>query len=498
MKKVFLSAITLLFSVIMFAGCVNIGGETGDNTGGGNGGGTGGGTTTSVLKNFSEFFNTTVTARYNDQVTQVLDHTGQYESFTDLLDRQIEVLAQDILFRLFITYGKQDNGQWLPINYTNYNQPSYVITENIIGNGNYNLNGNYALIDTHSIISIPDSYDSNSPVYLLANGSSAKYEIDRATYFLNDPATYAFLLYDNYPSNLFRNKFYLQDSISGSYRTSNNQVDYDYNTAWNWDYSSANISTSDSASVAFNKFINTYKSTFKTAIANLLATNNHTGLNYSTALNRINHLGFNVQNKNSITNYILNEIIGEYNVNADTNTYKPYGAYEVLSPSNDTTYPEIFKKYKAYEIVVSSIANTAFNNTFYNTNTSLYVERANKLDEKQSNIMYTSLSDKNYISVQFRPSKQINLTKLEITVNGVEKTSLNAVKYSVYSSTTSSVATDRSVSLGNSMSTATTHKITLDFSTLTTRTINSNGYIIVNFNVDTSKIFSLTINGYYS
>jgi len=497
MKKSLLVVITVLFSAILLTSCINNGETNSDNSGNSNGGNP----NSLVLKKFSEFFNTTVTAKYNDRVTQVLDHTGQYESFTSLLDRQIEVLAQDLLFRLFITYGKQDNTQWLPTNYTNHNQKAYLITENIIGNGNYKSSGNYALIDTHSIIIKPEAYNYDYPKYILSNGEDVTKYTHIAQYHINEVAPYASIFYLGvWRPSLMDSLFSFEDSIDGYYGVGytsgyNLYRTQDINIAWQWDYNGASIDLMDTTIDAFSKYLDAYKQPFKTAIANILAINYHTGLDYITALEKIGHLGYRDVDKVNILNFVQNEIIGESQFSSDKD-YKP--DFDILSSLNYNTITDYNRRYKAYSIIVPSIVETAFNNTFYGTNTSLYVERSSRFEEKQNGIVYTSLGDLNYSSILIKPSKQINLTKLELTINGVNRTQINSVKYSVYSSSSNLIASNLLATIGDSTFDSSTHKITIDLSKLNTKTIDSNGYITIYFDIDISIMFSVTIDGYFS
>ena len=298
------------------------------------------------------------------------------QTFNDMIKRQIDVLAQDILFRLVAVYGNPGTGAHTSTSYSNHSEHAYTLNDNIITQNNYEYNG-MAFVSYHDIILKPSWYDSSEPVYLLHNEQTAKSQIDSSQYYVTDPATYAFLLYNaSYSSNLFRNKFYLQDSIIGSYKISDSQsaLDYDYNIAWNWDYSGTGIVEGENHESLYTKYMIAYFNKLKYAIASILAYGedgilNGTNINYDVneyndMISEIDHIGYLQNDRENITTFVLEEVIGASVVNDDTNLYKPEGSYEILNPTNESTYPELYKKYKAYEVLVPNMLERAFLNSF--------------------------------------------------------------------------------------------------------------------------------------
>ena len=63
------------------------------------------------IADFSDFFKGYVVLTNGDNSFKVYDEsTGAEVTFNDLLDRQIDVLAEDVLYRLYLTYGSLTYG----------------------------------------------------------------------------------------------------------------------------------------------------------------------------------------------------------------------------------------------------------------------------------------------------------------------------------------------------------------------------------------------------
>ncbi len=475
-EKYIFSVLAFLFVLVILTGCT----FSDESTDGNNN------TNPSTIQSFTNYFSPSVQTVYNDVATTVPDHNGIAQSFSALVERQIDVFVQDVLFRLVAVYGKHASSSWLneSINYTNYYEYAFMINDNVFTDDLYSLNNNYAMVSLHNVISKPNTYSGTTPIYNLQGGGTANdNDYYNATYYLNDLATYAYGFrggswVNNVLGQITTNFF---NTIGGV---------NDANLEWNWNYAEPGITLSDSQENTFIKFYNHYSNTFKTAVANLLATGNSSGLPYSTAINRITHLGFNATDKDKLQNYVLNTIIGNYNLIQDRD-YKP--SFNILTVNNVSSLTNNNKKYKAYDIIIPALLAQAFNNTFYNTDTSLYITRENNLDTKNSTLTYSNIGTRNFVSVKIVPIKEISLTRLELTVLGssITRNDLNNIKYSVYKDGTM-LADNLSTSVNSS------NVITLSFSGYNTQTISSTGYIIINFNIDASKTFNLTFDGYYS
>jgi hypothetical protein len=236
-----------------------------------------------------------------DNIT-VNDVNGSETQFNILLNRQIETLTKDILYRLNAVYGigaiatDDDYEDYLGNSYSLMSEPynAYI--------------GNYYLIDK------PSNFYENAPVYYYENGT----EINQTLPIINDSNVYShyisngtWMIGDQYGNPL---TYFLRNinTINGGYEWDINNVRFSnttINSLYSWEWSTY-YSGNEFNQAAFDKL--------KEDIASLLAKGvvDET-LTYDNALNQIDHLGYLKNDRKLIEDYVLNEIIGENNVDQD-------------------------------------------------------------------------------------------------------------------------------------------------------------------------------------
>lgn len=391
--------LVLGLSFFAFAGCNNVpsaetagGVSSGENTDGGS-------TEQPVapeLKNMSYYFSG-VKAEYLKN--EIKNENNSIVDFNDLLDRQIDVLAQDLIYRLTYVYGYGE---------TNHNRNNVSLELKNFDNQNYNLNGNNAIVDFEKlIIDLTVTNDSLVEVNLNnVDGFQHSVLIINSTNNILMRAT-AF----NLVGAINGNNMAITD-LDGAKLLSNNS-----NKSWLMTSSPSNYETY----CVYNK------ETIKLGIAQILADNKTTS-NYDELLSSINNLGYNDKQKDEIVNYIYKNVIGENLVNKD-NEYEQYfinnhsglinsASLSAINADSNFTNEDSARFYKGYNIVIPAIVEQALNNTFENTETSIYPV-LNRM-AVESTVNADGFSDaKKYSSVLLMPKTNAPTTKLIVNLEGV-------------------------------------------------------------------------------
>ncbi len=316
--------------------------------------------------------------------------TGTIKQFNELLDRQIDVLATDILYRLSVVYGNGYNTTDVLFNLS----PSY------------SYSGDNAEVDGKNIILPQINGDYYSESYQrIGTLESMSPIIDDAGYF-------AHALRGGYWSEPISGFFNNTHTIAGGHFWDVDSEKFDsdlgLNTsyAWNWNYTGTGIDHTSTNKV-FENYINAYKENLKSAIAQILASPENATPNinyhndYKNYLNDINYLGFTAGDRQKIENFVLNEVIGTYNINSDEAIYNSVVSVlggNVLSPStiNETFLEtEELHYYKAYKTLVPKMLERAFSNTFggKEVNRIVYDNLGNPVKNEQGKVQYSSLDE---------------------------------------------------------------------------------------------------------
>lgn len=385
--------LVLGLSFFAFAGCNNV--PSAETTGGvSSGENTDGGSTEQPvapeLKNMSYYFSG-VKAEYLKN--EIKNENNSIVDFNDLLDRQIEVLTEDVLYRLYLTYGSITYGT------------SSKYQDKVLYNENYSKDGlfakvlkNYALTKEEIQSTIPVNYD-NIMCYqqVIKTGGGSSYKINSTAFIMLEDAILG--EYSEYDSDARALKSSAPDF-----------VDYYDPTPYKWAYSN---NAED-----FTSWYNNYKESLKLEIAKALY-DETTNLSYEEILNGINYLGYNASFATKLENIIYKVIIGENLVDRDLEIYNTLTETDKTSPKNWSDESEISKHfYKGYNIVIPAIVEQALNNTFENTETSIYPV-LNRM-AVESTVNADGFADaKKYSSVLLMPKTNAPTTKLIVNLEGV-------------------------------------------------------------------------------
>lgn len=443
-------------------------------------------------KHVTDYFNSTLKTKYYISNNNVTDQSGTSRSFTDLVERQIDVLANDILYRLVAVYGAGTEG--LTTETGKYGEPAFGLVDPITGN--IFTNGNKkALISNYELIAIPYYADSYSTLYKYLDNSNVTYSNSR----LNEAVSYAMLL----RSGIYRTEELLTtnlsniNAINGGYYWDetasfgnggfNKALGFNENLNWNWNYDRLDIDVTTSASDIYSKYKDEYLTIFKTAIANILLSGNTTGKNYATAVNEIERLGYNETDKTKIKNFVLNEIIGSSLISGDNNR-KP----SVNTLTSETSLSEEEHYYKAYSLLVPEIVSRAFQNTFNDTSMSFWLNSQKTVLSAETNTSINSLTNKNFTSIKLVSKANTPLTKLTFSINGIALSNLT-LTYTLYKNATTTISGAVNKTITNNSS----GNFVLDLSAFNSQKLSADGFIEIKFANNTNSGFNVTFTGYY-
>lgn len=289
--------------------------------------------TAPVLQSIDNSFNK---ARASYSTNEILNENGTKKTFSELLDRQFDVLAEDILYRLYVTYGENTYGT------------NSEFGDLILNNGGYSVNGNNAKVIKSNIVTNNhehSNYHNSSSGVIFSN--------------IDCPYCYQVNLLGEQTRLTTNYYLYVGEAITGNYH--------------NWDsvIRALNSSNADEYKWQFNdysKWNTEYREQFKLALAKIVYGNEETNLGYSDLLNKINHLGFSAEDGEKIVNYINNSVIGSNLIEEILRIYNKFTEDDKINIKRWTAEDEIDKHYyKGYNIVVPAIVNQALNNTFDGT-----------------------------------------------------------------------------------------------------------------------------------
>lgn len=342
----------------------------------------------------------------NDEFEVQDEATGSKVKFNALLDRQFDVLAQDILYRLTYVYG--------------YNGTTHNRTDNAKytlqnGNSDYKLNNHNAVVDSNKLL-FTEEKETTENSNTESDNELGAFELDNIKDFQK-----SLIVLDPNLNNILLNytAFDLTGSIEGRNMKIKNQYgshifDKNENKHWNW-YSSGNSTFSDLAS---NDNINKMKMAVAQIVAGKTVDGNYTSVEYNKLLSSMDYLGYlkssfiykeNNVEYNKLVKFINSNIIGDDLINKDndymfilnlmknnniidenvvvkiknaldTGSVQINGKnYEISNGTitiNSKEYGFSFidnpRLFKGYSTVIPAIVNQALNNTFESTETSLY------------------------------------------------------------------------------------------------------------------------------
>lgn len=341
---------------------------------------------------------------------KIVDADGTEKSFNEILDRQIDLLAQDILYRLTYVYG--------------YNQTTHNRSENAkftLKNGanNFTYQGNNAVVNSNTLLAAKqDSVTELTSVNIADINDFQK----------------SIVILDSDNILLHSSAFDLSGAIEGR----NMQLKKQYGSCvlgkadskqWNW-YSNENSTYSDFATKAN---INKMKMAIAQVEANKAADGNYSEAAYNTALAEIGALGFDGFDSAKLVKFIKTNVIGDSLVNkddeyADTINQKYRGTIDVESikaMNNDSAYTNTDspRLYKGYSMVLPAIVSQAIGNTFENTTQKIY-PAMNRYAVQSFETLNGANTAQKYASIVLMPKTEISATKLAIKIKGASNVSV--------------------------------------------------------------------------
>ena len=343
---------------------------------------------------------------------KITDADGTAKSFNEILDRQIDLLAQDILYRLTYVYG--------------YNQATHNRTQNAKytlknGENDFSYQGNNAAVDSNKLLALTDSVTDLRTVTINNIDDFQK-------------SLQIFAINKNYLLN--KNYINISGSIEGRFMSLDDSGitpelvgRSNYNFAWNW-YSDANSTYSEFAT---QSNVNKMKMAIAQVAANKAADGNYSEAAYNTALAEIGALGFDGFDNAKLVKFIKSNVIGDSLVNkddeyADTINQKYRGTIDVESikaMNNDSAYTNTDnpRLYKGYSMVLPAIVSQAIGNTFENTTQKIY-PAMNRYAVQSFETLNGANTPQKYASIVLMPKTEISATKLALKIKGANNVSV--------------------------------------------------------------------------
>lgn len=343
---------------------------------------------------------------------KIVDADGTEKSFNEILDRQFDLLAQDILYRLTYVYG--------------YNQTTHNRSENAkftLKNGanNFTYQGNNAVVNSNTLLAAEQEGVTELTSINIADINDFQKSIiviQKKNYMLQYNAL-------NLSGAIEGRYLRLEEDVSAATLVST----ADENMKWGW-YSNGNSTYSEFAT---KNNIDKMKMAIAQVAANKAADGNYSEAAYNTALAEIGALGFDGFDSAKLVKFIKSNVIGDSLVNkddeyADTINQKYRGTIDVESikaMNNDSAYTNTDspRLYKGYSMVVPAIVNQAIGNTFENTTHKIYPAMNRYAVQSFENLNGANTAQK-YASIVLMPKTEISATKLAIKIKGASNVSV--------------------------------------------------------------------------
>ena len=338
---------------------------------------------------------------------KIVDADGTEKSFNEILDRQIDLLAQDILYRLTYVYG--------------YNQTTHNRSENAkftLKNGekDFSYQGNNAVVNSNTLLAAQQESVTKLRVVNIDDIADFQKSIDLTSgmnFLLRNDAL-------NLSGAIEGRYLQLEEGFSAATLVST----ADESMKWNW-YSDANSTYSEFATKN-----NIDK--MKMAIAQTLAgeTVNGNFATYQTTLAKINALGYENFDSEKLVNFIKSNVIGDSLVEKDDEYASEFKTkYNGIIDSAcinsinknivfvDDTCNDSPRLYKGYSMVLSAIVSQAIGNTFENTTQKIY-PAMNRYAVQSFETLNGANTPQKYASIVLMPKAEISATKLAIKIKG--------------------------------------------------------------------------------
>lgn len=340
----------------------------------------------------------------------IADADGTAKSFNEILDRQFDLLAQDILYRLTYVYG--------------YNQTTHNRTQNAKftlknGENDFSYQGNNAVVNSNTLLAAQQESVTELRVVNIDDIADFQKSIDLTSgmnFLLRNDAL-------NLSGAIEGRYLQLEEGFSAATLVST----ADESMKWNW-YSNANSTYSEFATKN-----NIDK--MKAAIAQTLAgeTVNGNFATYQTTLAKINALGYENFDSEKLVNFIKSNVIGETLVNKDDEYASEFktkyngiiDAACIKSINKNTVFVDDTytcydspRLYKGYSMVLPAIVSQAIGNTFENTTQKIYPAMNRYAVQSFDNLSAVADTAQAYNSIVLMPKTEISATKLALKIKG--------------------------------------------------------------------------------
>lgn len=368
--------------------------------------------TTPDLKEISAYFSGVKIAENKQSITD----NGTNKTFNEILDRQFSVLAEDILYRLYVTYGKNTHGK-----HSRFGDLT-------LNDGNYAFNGNSAIVvknkiltDTENHTTLKHTFGPNGELAHIDCISCYQKNLSKET----TASSYTRLTNTHY--------IMIEEAIMGNYHSLDNidnRVFYlitDENADnYRWLYGktddilvdSDNDGLYEENNYANSKWNTDYRTAFKYELAKIVYGDENTNLTYAELLARINATGFAADTEQKIINTIYKKVIGENLVAEDLRIYNTFTEDDKSNIKRWTDESEIEKHYyKGYNITVPAIVKQALANTFENTSVNLYPVVSRQSVTVRNHFDSISVTE-NTQNLVLMPKANTPVTKLALEVSG--------------------------------------------------------------------------------
>lgn len=340
---------------------------------------------------------------------KIVDADGTAKSFNEILDRQIDLLAQDILYRLTYVYG--------------YNKTAHNRTQNAKftlknGENDFSYQRNNAAVDSKTLLAAQqESVTELRSVNIddIADFQKSIQLVEGINALLNTNALYFSGAIEG--KVMFLEKGFGVDTLSFS------SVAEKY---WKW---GEGLTKSTYEDLATESNVNA----MKVAIAQTLAgeTVNGNFATYQTTLAKINALGYENFDSEKLVNFIKSNVIGETLVNKDDEYASEFKTkYNGIIDSAcinsinkntvfvDDTCNDSPRLYKGYSMVLPAIVSQAIGNTFENTTQKIYPAMNRYAVKSSENLNAFANEAQAYDSIILMPKAEISATKLALKIKG--------------------------------------------------------------------------------
>lgn len=340
---------------------------------------------------------------------KITDADGTEKSFNEILDRQIDLLAQDILYRLTYVYG--------------YNQTTHNRTQNAkftLKNGanNFTYQGNNAVVNSNTLLAAKqDSVTELTSVNIAdINDFQKSVQAVNSNNYLLDAATINFV-------GAIEGRYMVVRKSGSSKMLNSAKTD---NCAWSWYQDGASTYSEFSTKNNIDKM----KMAIAQVAANKAADGNYSEAAYNTALAEIGALGFDGFDNAKLVKFIKSNVIGdslvnkddeyastiktEYNGIIDDNSLVEIDGETTFTSNIATDSPRL---YKGYSMVLPAIVSQAIGNTFENTTQKIY-PAMNRYAVQSFETLNGANTPQKYASIILMPKTEISATKLALKIKG--------------------------------------------------------------------------------